>query len=128
MTYDELLRAEPTESEATSLEMVRELIAHPTWRCYSSKTYQDTDSLINRFMKNQARVKGVVSDEMYAEIPAAIFHLEQSQTVVRGALYLNGAVLVSRTPDGTIIRSLFVDDETAQQWGYPEGYVSNATI
>lgn len=124
MTYDELLSAEPSESESTSGAILAELLTHPTWRCYSERSYKDVGSLITRFMGNQARIKGLISDEVYAEVPAAVFHIDgEDGSLVRGALYLNGAVVATRSPDGTIIRTLFVDDDTANKWGYPDSYV-----
>ena len=123
MTYDELLTTEPTVSEATSLEMMVDLLTHPTWRCYSDKTYSGMSSLIDRFLRIHARLPGAVSDEIYGDIPAAVFHYGQEFGTIRGGLFKNGAVVATREPDGTIVRVLWVDDETAEKWGYPDDYV-----
>lgn len=122
MQFDDILRADPTESTHTSRLLLLDILLHkPQWRCYTTQTHSETDTLIARFLRSHARIPGMITPESQASEPAAIFYWKDTEGVhYKGATFLNGAVFYARHPGGREVRTLFVADETAQMWGgYP---------
>lgn len=122
MTLEELLLAQPTMSENNSEKLMIEIMTQPDWRCYSSAIFPGCVGLIGRFLASHAKQPGLVTTEMLALVPITVFgyHVTHSGVRVRGATFLNGAVVVVYPPQDTATHLLFVDEATATTWSYPD--------
>lgn len=123
MVLDEILTMDATISENISRGVVLELFQQG-WRLYSHKTTWDIEGLINRYLASHARLPGVLTDESFAWRPIEVFYFRENGIVHRGALFLNGAVYVQQDlTTGDTATLLFVSNETAEKWVYPDGFV-----
>lgn len=125
ITYDQVLLASPTLSENNSEKIMIELLTKEGWRCYSSAIFPECMGLIMRFLASHAKQPGIVTNEMLALVPVAVFgyHVSHSGIRVKGATFLNGAVVAVFPQEEPATQLLFVDEETATTWSYPnEGF------
>lgn len=113
-----------TESENVSRGMFVECLCRMGWRTYPSADREGATELIDRFLAHHARVPGALSHVLHGIVPISVFRfVDEQQRTFEGAAFLNGAVVrVSR--GDTEAFYLFVDDETAQTWGYPTNYTT----
>lgn len=121
---------EPTMNPSHSWRTFTQILQYQLpWRCYSSGTMKlgEVRQLANRFVKSHARVRSTVGMDLIAMEPAENLYFfiprfeDATATEGFGALYTNGAVFLARNEEAADIY-LFVDDETAKTWFYPEGY------
>lgn len=119
MDLDGLMKRDATCSFYTSKTMVIEMLQKEDWRTYSSLTTDKVDQVIDRFLKNHARIPGLISKEVYAQVPAQVFYWADDTGSFKGGLFANGAVMVANRSDGSVIRTLFIDDVTARRYLYP---------
>lgn len=124
MNLVELVESEPTMSQQASYVCIVGLGTMP-WRSYVSRDYPSTNELVDRFIRAHARVQGLVTDTMLSQDPAQIFYFSNGITDMRikGGLWINGAVLYTRLADEPPVTTLMIDDETAETWRYPDGWV-----
>ena len=126
MNLEGLIHAEPTMSDNASYVAIIGILNTPHWRCYTTKSYNRTHELVERFMRAHGQAKGLVTDTMLSPIPAEILYFTDHENGIRikGGIWINGAVTYVTHSEKGPTTSLFIDDETAQMWGYPdEGYV-----
>ena len=124
MTLDHILEQAPTLSPDQSYLLILGLGTQP-WRCYSSQTFPDTRELIDRFIRSHGRIPGLITETMLSPLPAQVFSYydDTSRASYKGGLYSNGAVVYVLHPTKGATWTLFIDDHTAREWGYPrEGY------
>lgn len=125
MTYDDLLTIEPTLSENVSRGMFHEILQQG-WRAYSSEELgqEETQQLVDRFLRAHARIPGLITEKMMATMPIDSFRYTTEEGArILGSLFLNGAVVTVFPPNIGSTLILFVNDATAEQWKYPEdGY------
>ena len=107
--------------------MFAECVCHMGWRTYSSGARRDVSELIDRFLTNHARVPGGLSEHLFGVVPIAVFRFtDDADRRFEGAVFLNGAVVRISRGDHEA-HFLFVDEKTAETWGYPEGFSTYST-
>lgn len=117
-----ILSLEPTLSMYGSAELTGEYLAKP-WRQYLSHRHYGVDDLVERFLGVHAEILEE-GEYGYAHTPLAVVWFEIDQSVVRGAVYGNGAVLLTTKAKGEDRLALLVSERTAEQWGYPAEFYS----
>lgn len=129
MNLEGLIAAAPTHSFDGSRALLLEIMQRTDWRCYSSKAGVDTKPLVERYLQHHARVPGVLRHDALALIPAAVLEMQDPDgTSYKGALFMNGAVLLIQHP-GELVYTLFIEHDTAERWGYPtEGHTTIGTL
>lgn len=120
-----------TASEDQSTDLVNEIYTKSTWRMYVSYTNPATEALADRFMKHHSKVPGGLVETLPGIIPVAVFDMVNKMGVrLFGTYYLNGSVMRMDYPENILKETgfkgkqyaLFIDEQTATQWGYPDGW------
>lgn len=122
--------AEPTfDVEHDSYLMYCFVMFHENWRCYSKTAYPHFETLADRFIEIHSRIPSAIGIPILGVRPMYLFSNRVGlHDGVRtcGAVWLNGAYVYSvatRSPE-MYDELLFVDEDTARQYGYPdEGYI-----
>lgn len=109
-------------NERASLDLWEELLHGARWRLYSDETNPEVEVLAKRFITSHARVPGFFGQPIAALRPVEVFGWRGEQGQVRGVLFGNGAAAYLTTDKAQLIL-LLVDEETATNWGYPDGYI-----
>ena len=122
-TLDNLSTHEATLNNIRSKILFQEIFDQSTWRLYLSDDNPNIESLIKRFINAHAQIPGIFSDRMTAYMPVNIFRYNEQCKTIEGFFYINGAV-VKIHDNSTTLLGLFVDEETASMWSYPDIFLS----
>lgn len=124
MKWEDILENPPTSDDLTSYMVFSEILAFTEWRCYSSEQFPQIEWMIEEFIGGQAKMPGLISEELLAIRPIQILYGKTGPYNLRGATYLNGAYFEVTSKEGQVNILLFIDDDTANVFNYPsEGYI-----
>lgn len=123
-TLEDLPKTPATLSPNLSMAVLEEVYAKSSWRCYLSTESLQTKSLTKRFLASHAQVPGGISETMQGFVPIHTFRYTAGETLYEGYLFLNGAVVHVVNRSGKGLLSLFIDEATADMWGYPPKFLS----
>lgn len=105
----------PTNSYRLILSFTRVMLERQ--RLYSSATRDDIVDLANRFVRNHAVASSPDPNYKIARVPNRILETPP----IRLLTWQNGAVVhFAGDPEHEREIALWVDESTAQRWGYPE--------
>lgn len=127
MRWENILQEQPTKNYMESYEIFFELLAYTPWRCYSSEQFPNIEWMIEEFIGGQATMPGLVSESLRAFQPMQVLYGKGGPYNMRGALYMNGAFFDLQTHTSQRNILLFVDEEVATVFNYPEqGWINTA--
>lgn len=126
MLFKDLSDTPASLSEALSERLLKELF-ESDWRCYSS-ALDHLDLWVDAFLATHSRIPGVVKGvdgndvPIWSSIPLQVmrFYAPSIKLMAEGVLYINGAVVVLHQGQLKPVVLLFIDEQNAQYWCYPE--------
>jgi hypothetical protein len=123
-TIEELPNTEASLSPNLSAALLKEVFEQSSWRLYVSSDNFQTKGLVNRYLASHAQVPGGVSSTMHGFVPIETFRFVASSKLYEGFLFSNGAVVHIQDAHGKMVLGLFIDEQTADMWGYPPSFLS----
>lgn len=85
------------------------------WRHYYSTDQDDLEDWAERFLEKDSLMPGILNSRVHLKSPATIFECEIEGTYYKGAIYLNGGVVIDN--GGGI--ELHIEEDEAQRLRYP---------